>query len=176
VYFTSHQTDPSVIYGGTGTIIGTVNNASLTDTKTKGTLSNFTFPVNSTSSPVTYHVYAIANPTPSDASCRPYGHRHYTVNSTVNAGSDVTLLCAGGVAPTTVNLSQTAIWTVVSQPSGASAAIDGTGNATALTVSGVYIFQKMVNGCIDTVSVTVPNCVVPCPPPICLPVTVTRDN
>jgi hypothetical protein len=176
VYFTSHQTDPSVIYGGTGTTIGTVNNASLTNTKTKATLSNFTFPANSTGSPMTYHVYAIANPASSDASCRPYGHRHYIINSTVNAGADVTLLCAGGVAPTTANLNQTATWTVVSQPSGANAAINGAGYATALTVQGAYVFQKMVNGCTDTVTVTVPTCAVVCPPQLCIPVIVTRAN
>jgi hypothetical protein len=92
----------------------------------------------------------------------------------VNAGADQSLVCAAGVAPTTLNLAQTATWTIVSQPSGANAAINGTGNITNMLVSGNYIFQKTVNGCTDDVQITIPVCAPTCPA-ICLPINALRN-
>jgi hypothetical protein len=91
----------------------------------------------------------------------------------VNAGADQSLICAAGVAPTTLNLGQTATWTIVSQPSGANAAISGTGNITNISVSGSYVFKKTVNGCTDDIKITIPVCVV-CPI-ICLPINAVRN-
>ncbi len=73
VYFNTHQTDATIIYATPDGVLGTVTNAQLTAGKTKAALST-TIPASPAST--TYHVYAILSPTPADANCRPYGHRH----------------------------------------------------------------------------------------------------
>ena len=68
VYFTSTQTDSSVIYTG-GTGIDTVQIAVSNDTVRILNVSGFT---NAGTTPDTFYVYGIAHPTPSDNTCRPY--------------------------------------------------------------------------------------------------------
>ncbi len=68
VYFTTQQTDSSVIYSS-GTGIDTVQIANGNDTVRIFNLNNFT---NTSNTPDTFYVYAIAHPTPSDNTCRPY--------------------------------------------------------------------------------------------------------
>jgi hypothetical protein len=94
---------------------------------------------------------------------------------TTNAGVDVALFCAGGIAPTSHNLNQSASWTILSQPMGASPAIDNLGNITNMSLSGNYIFRKTVNECSDEIQISVPNCIISCPPLICLPVSIRRQ-
>ena len=73
VYFNTHQTDVAAIYGTPDGGLGTVTNAQLTSAKTKAALT-VTMPT--ASALKTFHVYAILSPAPTDAACRPYGHRH----------------------------------------------------------------------------------------------------
>jgi hypothetical protein len=73
VYFDTYQTVGSAIYGTPSGVLGTVTNAQLTAGKTKASLT-VTIPAAPASK--TYHVYAILASTPTDAACRPFGHRH----------------------------------------------------------------------------------------------------
>ena len=100
VYFTSHQTDPAVIYGGTGTTLGTVLNANLTSTKTVSTLSNVSFPDNNTAIAITYHVYSIIDPDPTAGGCRAFSERHYIVSPKLLSTSTVvdTATCNNGIS------------------------------------------------------------------------------
>ena len=75
VYFTSAQTDP---YSG-GTSIGTVQITSSSDTVMLTNISGFTHSGGST--PDTFYVYGIAQPTPTDGSCRPFEEILVQVNS-----------------------------------------------------------------------------------------------
>jgi hypothetical protein len=97
----------------------------------------------------------------------------------VNAGADVTLSCAGGVAPTTHNLGITGAWGILNQPSGANAQVNGNGDVSAMTLSGTYTIRLSVAGaveiCHDDVKIIVPNCTNACPPVICVPVSVVKN-
>lgn len=92
---------------------------------------------------------------------------------TPNAGIDQILTCNGTTAPTMANLGAAPsahTWYIVTQPSGAAAAINNSGAASNLTISGDYIFELRSDAdsnCKDNVKVTVPNCSVPCPSPNC---------
>jgi hypothetical protein len=92
----------------------------------------------------------------------------------VNAGSDQLLLCMGGFAPTTLNLNTAvaATWAVLSQPTGANAAINNLGNITNMSLSGNYIFEKTINCCTDEIQINIPVCVCPT---ICFPIQVRRN-
>jgi len=70
VYFTSPQTDSSIIYTG-GTGIDTVQIASANNKVGIYDVSGFTNN-NVDNSPDTFYVYAIAHPTPEGVDCRPY--------------------------------------------------------------------------------------------------------
>ncbi len=143
VYFTSHQTDPSVIYGGTGTTLGTVANASLTDTKTVATLTGATFPANNTGAAITYHVYAILEPNPGAGGCQAFAHRHYTVNPSVTPTfTAVNPICSGATLsalPTTLNNGITGTW---------SPALDNTTTTT-------YTFTPTAGQCATTTTLTI---------------------
>ena len=91
--------------------------------------------------------------------CKDTAEVVVTVNPLPNAGADTSLVCSGNVTPSTVNFNQTGTWSVLTQPVGASASIDGTGNATGMTVGGQYTFELVINGCKDTVVVTVTPCI-----------------
>jgi hypothetical protein len=97
----------------------------------------------------------------------------------VNAGADVTLYCAGGIAPTTHNIGISGSWAVFAQPSGANASVDASGNVTGMNLPGTYTFRLSVAGlveiCHDDMKIIVPNCTNPCPPTICVPVTVVKN-
>lgn len=74
-YFTSPQTDVTTIYAS-GTTLGTAAVTSYGQAK----ITNVNFPNNGTGAPLTYYVYAIVTPTPSDANCRPIAEFQVTVN------------------------------------------------------------------------------------------------
>jgi hypothetical protein len=81
----------------------------------------------------------------------------------VNAGTDITLSCASGSAPTTHSIGITGAWAVFAQPSGANAMVNANGDVTAMTLPGVYTFRLSVAGaveiCHDDMKITVPsNC------------------
>ena len=81
-----------------------------------------------------------------------------TVNPKPSAGVDQLLVCSGAVSPTTATLTAGS-WTVLTQPSGATAAVDAAGAVTAMTLVGDYEFVLTnASGCKDTVKVTVPPC------------------
>jgi hypothetical protein len=90
-----------------------------------------------------------------------------------NAGVDQVLSCVNNVAPTTVTLTAAPsgyTWFVLTQPSGASASINNTGAASALSKSGDYIFELRKDSdptCKDSVTINVPICTIPCPSPNC---------
>ena len=70
VYFTSQQTGSDMYVSGTligNATIQTNGNAILTPASGTG----FSFPANTSTLPITYYVYAIISPSPTDVSCRP---------------------------------------------------------------------------------------------------------
>ncbi|MBL7816022.1 MAG: gliding motility-associated C-terminal domain-containing protein [Saprospiraceae bacterium] len=91
--------------------------------------------------------------------CKDTAEVVVTVNPLPNAGKDTSLVCSGNMTPSTINFNQVGTWSVLTQPVGASALIDGNGNATGLTLGGQYTFELSINGCKDTVAVTVTPCV-----------------
>lgn len=76
VYFTTAQTDSSIIYTG-GTGIDTVQITNGNDTVT---ITNVVFPTNTSTTPIIYYLYAVAHPSPSELTCRPYEEILVTVN------------------------------------------------------------------------------------------------
>ena len=68
VYFDTAQTDSSVIYTS-GMSIDTIQISASSDTVRITNVSGF---INTSSTPDTFYVYAIAHPTPSGNTCRPY--------------------------------------------------------------------------------------------------------
>ncbi|MDF7819374.1 SdrD B-like domain-containing protein [Runella sp. MFBS21] len=94
--------------------------------------------------------------------CKDTAQVVVTVNAKPSAGTDQTLACAN---PSTNTLTTSA--TLVPSPSGgtwsqlgttpATATISGN-NVTNMTVAGTYQFVYSLNGCKDTVSVTVQSC------------------
>ncbi|MBL0191242.1 MAG: hypothetical protein IPQ18_07840 [Saprospiraceae bacterium] len=76
-YFTAQQTEASIIYGSGTTLTGGVNITNGTATYTPLS-SDFN---NTTTSPITYYVYAVLNPTPADlTACSPYAEITVLVN------------------------------------------------------------------------------------------------
>ena len=93
------------------------------------------------------------------AGCKDTADVVVTVYAKPNLGRDTTLACSGGTTPSTIDFAQTGTWAILAQPVGAAASIDGAGGASGLTIEGAYTFKLEVNGCKDTVNVTVQICV-----------------
>ncbi len=154
VYFTTHQTDAAVIYGGTSTTLGSVANAALTNGKTTATFSGV-FPINNTNAPITYHVYALLNPTPTDVACRPFGHVHITINPSVAAPT--ASVTTQPTCPTPTGI------ITVTAPTGAGItySINGTiyTNTTGIftgVAAGTYsVTAKNSSGCVSTTATSV---------------------
>jgi hypothetical protein len=118
----------------------------------------------------TYYVYAILNPDIA-LDCRPVQEIIVTVKPQPNI-LDVTKTCPMGGGPvTTHDFAFTGTWSITSQPSGASAAINGVGVASNMIIMGNYVYSVTVNGCTDTATITVPAC---CPVPSCVPVKILK--
>ena len=62
-------------------------------------------PINLTSSYQTYFIYAILKPTPSDASCRPFGQLEIVVSSDLIPITNDTAICQGSNTYITINIS-----------------------------------------------------------------------
>ncbi len=93
VYFTTQQTDSSVIYTG-GTGIDTLQISSTTDSII---LTNHSIPafVSNGNEPDTFYVYAIKHPLPSGNTCRPYEEILVIVNPIPSIITRDTFLCLG---------------------------------------------------------------------------------
>ena len=92
VYFTTPQTDSSVIYAN-GTGIDTLQISASSDTVllTNVTVGAFT----ATTNPNTFYVYAIKHPIPDDNTCRPYEEILVIVNPIPSIITKDTFLCLG---------------------------------------------------------------------------------
>ncbi len=91
--------------------------------------------------------------------CKDTAEVIITVYAKPNAGKDTSLVCSGGNTPSTFDFAHVGTWTILTQPLGAPASIDGSGKAAGLTVAGLYTFELDVNGCKDTVDISVQICV-----------------
>ncbi|MCZ8145516.1 choice-of-anchor L domain-containing protein, partial [Flavobacterium sp.] len=155
VYFNAPQTGDAMYSGGT--VLGTVTPAAGVATYDAGVLgATGSLP----NTPGMYYVYAILNPTPSDATCRPNQLIQVVVNDGANAGADGAItLCETNTA--TINLN-----TLISgqDPGGTWVRTTGTGgvfNAAAglfspTAGSTTSTFTYTVNGippCLDDSSV-----------------------
>jgi hypothetical protein len=91
----------------------------------------------------------------------------------VNAGTDQTLVCNGGIAPSIASLGAAPsghTWFIITQPSSASATVNNTGAAANMTIDGNYIFELRSDidaTCKDDVQIAIPSCAILCPSPNC---------
>ena len=90
--------------------------------------------------------------------CKDTADVAVTVYAKPNVGADISLNCSSGSTHSTVDFAYVGTWTILTQPVGASATINGFGQAVGLTVDGLYTFEIDVNGCKDTVKVSVQIC------------------
>ncbi|WP_395065770.1 choice-of-anchor L domain-containing protein, partial [Flavobacterium sp.] len=98
VYFNSAQTGSNMYSGGT--LLSNVTPATNSATYNAPVLGSLGSLPNVAG---TYYVYAIANPTPTDVTCRPFQEIQVVVNPQVNAGTDgSTILCE--TSSTAINL------------------------------------------------------------------------
>ena len=100
VYFTSMQPDATTIYTA-GTGIDTVQIAAANDTVRLTNVPVAAFS-NTGSTPITFYVYAIAHPTPSEVACYEYDEIQVVVNPS-STGTESYAGCAGDGYSVTVN-------------------------------------------------------------------------
>ncbi|MFM7019124.1 MAG: hypothetical protein ACKOWY_10040, partial [Flavobacterium sp.] len=143
VYFTTPQVGSNMYTGGTPLGFSTPNaggiaTLDLSPIGTAGSLPNV---------PGTYYIYAIANPTPADVTCRPFSEIQVVVNS-VPALPTVTTPVTYCQNATATALSATGtglLWYI--------AATGGTGSTTAITPSTSstgttsYYVSQTISGC-----------------------------
>ena len=150
VYFTSQQTDSSLIYTN-GTGLDTVQIAIGTDTVF---MTNVAFPANSGSTPITYYVYAIGQPAPADNTCRPYEEIVVIINPLPSIVGRDTAICNGQ----TVDLSTLITGTVLSTLEyGTTFGTYGGSNSVSPSSTTTYFVRDSVDasGCVDTAMITV---------------------
>ncbi|MEM1121088.1 MAG: DUF11 domain-containing protein, partial [Bacteroidota bacterium] len=148
VSYTSQQTGTAMYTNiGSGTILGTVTASSGT-----ASITNVSFPANNTTSPVTYYVYAIINPTPSASSCRPFQEIEVTVNPLPTASvAGTTTICSGDAAPDfTFSGTPNAVVTYnIDGGANTTITLDGSGDATLAasnTASSTVNLVSVENG------------------------------
>ncbi|TRV25673.1 MAG: hypothetical protein EWV88_07515, partial [Microcystis wesenbergii Mw_MB_S_20031200_S109D] len=143
VYFTTPQVGSNMYTGGT--LLGNATpNASSIATYNPGVLGTVGSLPNTTG---TYYIYAIANPTPSSLTCRPYQEIIVTVTSlnglsltSTPATTNQTLCLGDAITPITYTYDPTATATVTGLPAGVTAAIASgnisiTGTPTTITAT-----------------------------------------
>gem|GEM_PF-1257973 len=144
VYFTSPQSGTAAYSGGTtlGTATPVSNVASLT---------NVAFPANTGTTPITYYVYAVLNPTPGPLDCRPLDDILITVRP----------LPDGSATATTITCAASATVTGTSSVAGSTFSWTGPGGFTSTAASfttntpGTYTLVVSANGCTDPSPATV---------------------
>lgn len=164
VRFTSAQTNAATIYAGSqigSTVTPTGGASPYTATYTFNTAD---FP-NSTTSPITYYVYAILNPDPG-ASCRPYQEIQVTSYpvATANAGTAQTI-CVGSTVNLSGSIGGAATSATWSAPSGSFSNINSlTSNYTPSITSGSVTLTLTSNdptgpcsAAVSTVVITINN-------------------
>ncbi|WP_298391692.1 choice-of-anchor L domain-containing protein, partial [Flavobacterium sp.] len=94
----------------------------------------------------TYYVYAIANPIPTDTTCRPFQEIQVTVNAPVTAGTDGSINICGS-SLTSINLfslitgeSSGGVWVRSTGSGGTFVAASGTFTPTAGTTSSTFTY------------------------------------
>ncbi len=90
--------------------------------------------------------------------CKDTAEVFVTMYAKPNAGADISLNCSSGTTLSTVDFAYVGQWSILAQPVGSVASINGSGEAVDLTVDGLYTFEIDVNGCKDTVNVSVEIC------------------
>lgn len=179
VRFSSQQTGTSMYLNG-GTVLSTVtptgSSSPYTATLTTAAASW------STVAAGTYYVYAILNPTPSSASCRPYQEIKVVVNPAPTPPTVVSPVM-NPCPTTTVNLNNISAALTPSVSGGVfewhvsnSSGSALVSNPTTVGAGTYYLFEKSPNSCYSTgtpLQVQIQNC---CPSPLCIPVTIVRNH
>ncbi|WP_247231335.1 DUF11 domain-containing protein [Telluribacter sp. SYSU D00476] len=89
--------------------------------------------------------------------CRTiYDAPQFVTKPKPNAGADLTNICSSAGTTQLTGSPGAGTWSVVGSPAGV--AVDASGKVTGLTGLGTYQFAYTVNGCADTVAVTVIDC------------------
>ncbi|WP_192579011.1 SdrD B-like domain-containing protein [Fibrisoma limi] len=144
VYFTSPQSGTAAYSGGTS--LGTATPSGGT-----ASISNVAFPANTGTTPVTYYVYAILNPTPGAVDCRPQDDILITVRP----------LPAGSATATAITCAAPATVTGTSSLTGSTFSWTGPGGFTSTAASfttntpGTYTLVVSASGCTDPTPATV---------------------
>ncbi len=165
VYFTTPQTDGATIYAN-GTSLGT---APISATTGNATLSNISFPANTGSTTVSYYVYAIVSPAPSNAGCYPYTEMQVDLYPlpTADAGVDQDM-CPGGFVQLGATGGVSYVWSPIMGLSSTTVADPTSTVANSMEYS---VEVTDANGCTDTDEVIIKvgkdN--------ICLPIEYTRN-
>jgi subtilisin-like proprotein convertase family protein len=163
VNFVSNVSGTTFAWTNTTTSIGLASSGSTN-------IAAFT-PINASSAPVV----ATISVTPTANMCVGAA-QSFTITSNPQPNiPDVTKTCpmGGGPAVATHDFAKTGTWTIVSQPSGASASVSAAGLVSNMAISGIYNIQINLSGCIDNALITIPLC---CPVPNCVSVKLTRFN
>ncbi|MGB1204089.1 MAG: SdrD B-like domain-containing protein [Chitinophagales bacterium] len=163
VYFNLPQTDENIIYNN-GIAINALQISASNDTVA---LTNVSFPNNTSASPINYYVYAIAQPAPSDATCRPYDEILVIVKPNPTLTID-NISCDAGNATYTIDFTS-----------------DGTVTSDVGTISGNQVIDIPVgsdatitanlDNCPQTQTVVSPTCQPECPPSKCPEIIITKN-
>ena len=149
VYFTTQQTGSDMYTGGTALDTIPVTN----DT---ARITNASFPLNATTSPVTYYVYAILHPTPSSADCRPYQEIQVTVNPQPTFTGRDTVICNGETIDLEDLLTGTLIGAVDYGTAFGTYGDTITTTVTPNTTTTYYVRDSVEStGCVDTAQITI---------------------
>ncbi|WP_298306844.1 choice-of-anchor L domain-containing protein, partial [Flavobacterium sp.] len=141
VYFNTQQTGDNMYTGGT--ILGNATPATGTAVYDAPILGSIGSLPNTAG---IYYVYAIANPLPSDAACRPFQEIQVTVNTPLTAGTDGSINICGS-SSSVINLfslitgeSSGGVWTQTSGSGGTFNAGAGTFTPSSGTTSSTFTY------------------------------------
>ena len=150
VYFTSEQTDSSVIYSS-GIGIDAVQISSGNDTVRIFNVSGF---INSGTTPDTFYVYAITRPIPPDNTCRPYDEILVIVNPQPSILGRDTSICDGQIVDLSTLITGTALGGL---EYGTAFGTYGVSNPVTPSSTTTYFVRDSVDvtGCLDTTAIIV---------------------